>query len=136
MPLIGEGRWQGACSVDIYLLSLPSWPPASSVPAASMPACHNHHILLQQRAIHLPIEALQPWHAMEKMSCLLILAIEVAATNTLLGGSGTTGARASLSCPCTGDDKNLPLAVGTTTAATHASPSSSQKPRCTGTTRD
>ncbi|BAS87450.1 Os03g0856600 [Oryza sativa Japonica Group] len=68
---------------------LPSWPPASSVPAASMPACHNHHILLQQRAIHLPIEALQPWHAMEKMSCLLILAIEVAATNTLLGGSGT-----------------------------------------------
>lgn len=47
-----------------------------------------------------------------------------------------TGARASLSCPCTGDDKNLPLAVGTTTAATHASPSSSQKPRCTGTTRD
>lgn len=72
MPLIGEGRWQGACSVDIYLLSLPSWPPASSVPA-----CHNHHILLEQRAI----EALQPWHAMEKMSCLLILAIEVAATN-------------------------------------------------------
>lgn len=37
MPLIGEGRWQGACSVDIYLrgrqragLSQPSYPPSAA----------------------------------------------------------------------------------------------------------